>query len=664
MAIARLSMKVGKAGKAGPHAAYIAREGEYAHRREKGEALEACEAGNLPLWAQANPLEFWRAADAHERANGTTYREMEIALPRELSAAQRVELVRAFVTQELGERHAYLWAIHNPHAADGGEQPHAHLMFSERQRDGIERDPELYFKRYNAKNPERGGARKGYGPHAGQTLTAAERKADLVALRSRWEALCNAHLERAGLAERIDMRSHAERQTGQVPERKQLPSAWRGEGRAQVIEFRAARAEVAQAAAELRRAVPDTGAEIIHLEAERQRRQQRESERARRPDESALGALIRNMKADVDERAKSAPPSVFAQEVEQALAERRKAKAQAETQERERQAAAPRQEPQGGRIQHGEGGVIRHRPVEASEKPLHERIAQTRERREQERQAERERLRAAERHQEQQRIERMSAAELRAEIERQRPAPVTELVERDPAVIEATRTHRTLAGQVQALQGRANEAHREALAWREAHPIRAKAHDAGVMRAAYLDERAQVIEQARGQYQKVAPQATRAREVAEAVRNATTTRIAQEQAPALERIRALEQRVAELEHIERERQAQALREQQAEGEARLLVRDMREMADSLRCGVPGWTEDGHQLQALHAPENKDALTMVEGLAALPLEEQRDYVAEQLVARLAKDPAARLRLAEQVERVQRGPERDHDYGMSL
>ena len=653
MAIARLSMKVGKAGKAGPHAAYIAREGEYAHRREKGEALEACEAGNMPLWAQANPLEFWRAADAHERANGTTYREMEIALPRELSAAQRIELVRAFVTEELGDRHAYQWAIHTPQAADGGEQPHAHLMFSERQRDGIERDPEQYFKRYNAKNPERGGARKGYGPHAGQTLTAAERKADLVALRSRWEAMCNAHLERAGLAERIDMRSHAERQTGQVPERKQLPSAWRGEGRAQVIEFRAARAEVAQAAAELRLAVPDTGAEIIHLEAERQRRQQRESERARRPDESALGAQIRNMKADAEERAKSAPPNAFAQEVEQALAERRKAKAQAEAQERER-----------GRIQHGEGGVIRHTPVEASEKLIHEQIAQARERREQERQAERERLRAAERHQEQQRIERMNAAELRAEIERQRPAPVAELVERDPAVIEATRTHRTLAGQVQALQGRANEAHREAQAWREAHPIRAKAHDAGVMRAAYLDERAQVIEQARAEYQKVAPQATRAREVAESVRNATTTRIAQEQAPALARIRALEQRAAELERIERERQAQALREQQAEGEARLLVRDMREMADSLRCGAPGWTEDGHQLQALHAPENKDALTMVEGLAALPLEEQRDYVAEQLVARLAKDQAARLRLAEQVERVQRDPEQDHDYGMSL
>ena len=278
MAIGRLSMKVGKAGKAGPHAAYIAREGQYADRLERGEKLEATEAGNMPAWAQSNPQAFWQAADAYERKNGTTYREMEIALPRELDADQRAALVREFVRQEIGERHAYQWAIHTPTAADGQEQPHVHLMFSERQRDGIERDPEQYFKRYNAKAPEKGGARKGYGPSAGQTLTKAERAAELKELRGRWEAMCNAHLERAGVEQRIDMRSHAERGTGLEPERKQLPSAWRGEGRAQVIEFRAARAEVAQAAAELRRAVPDTGAEIIHLEAERQRREQAQRE--------------------------------------------------------------------------------------------------------------------------------------------------------------------------------------------------------------------------------------------------------------------------------------------------------------------------------------------------------------------------------------------------
>ena len=33
-------------------------------------------------------------------------------------------------------------------------------MFNERLQDGIERDPEQYFKRYNSKNSERGGAKK------------------------------------------------------------------------------------------------------------------------------------------------------------------------------------------------------------------------------------------------------------------------------------------------------------------------------------------------------------------------------------------------------------------------------------------------------------------------------------------------------------------------
>jgi hypothetical protein len=45
-------------------------------------------------------------------------------------------------------------------ASDGKEQPHVHLMFSDRQQDGIERGPEQFSKRYNAKNPERGGAQK------------------------------------------------------------------------------------------------------------------------------------------------------------------------------------------------------------------------------------------------------------------------------------------------------------------------------------------------------------------------------------------------------------------------------------------------------------------------------------------------------------------------
>ena len=92
-----------------------------------------------------------KAADLYERKNGSTYREFEIGLPRELSEKQRIELVQEWVKQEIGDKHPYQFAIHNPKAMDGGEQPHAHIMFNERKLDGIERDPDQYFKRFNSK---------------------------------------------------------------------------------------------------------------------------------------------------------------------------------------------------------------------------------------------------------------------------------------------------------------------------------------------------------------------------------------------------------------------------------------------------------------------------------------------------------------------------------
>lgn len=285
-------MKVGKAGKACSHAAYIVREGKYANRLEQGEKLEATEAGNMPTWAQSNPSIFWQSADVYERKNGTTYREMEIALPRELNPSQRATLVREFVHQEIGDRHAYQWVIHTPTAVDGKEQPHVHLMFSERQRDNIERDPEQYFKRYNAKTPERGGARKGYGPSAGQTLTKAERIVELKELRGRWETLCNTYLEKVGVEQRIDMRSHADRGTGIEPERKQLPSQWqRGQGRAKVIEFRQARAELAEAQAE-----------VINLDTERQRR---DRDKAKQVEAMPSADLVEKWNVERDKLAKS-----------------------------------------------------------------------------------------------------------------------------------------------------------------------------------------------------------------------------------------------------------------------------------------------------------------------------------------------------------------------
>ncbi|HHY9089203.1 MobA/MobL family protein [Escherichia coli] len=211
MATYHLSVKVGGKGKAGNHADYICRKGEYADRKD----LEYVEHGNMPTWAKDNPAYFWEGADKFERANGSTYREIEIALPRELSQKQRIELVRDFVRQEAGERHAYSFAIHNPKASiDGGEQPHAHIMMSQRVNDGIERTPDQYFRRYNAKFPERGGAKKD-----SPSLTPTQRRDALRELRKRWEDKHNEHMRMHNIGRGfIDCRSLREQGVARRPE--------------------------------------------------------------------------------------------------------------------------------------------------------------------------------------------------------------------------------------------------------------------------------------------------------------------------------------------------------------------------------------------------------------------------------------------------------------
>ena len=92
-------------------------------------------------------------------------------------------------------------------------------MFNERLQDGVERDPQQYYKRYNAGAPEKGGAKKDNTGKDYQT-----RKDEIRDLRQRWEDISNHHLERAGLDIRIDMRSYQDQGIDKDPEKKLLPS--------------------------------------------------------------------------------------------------------------------------------------------------------------------------------------------------------------------------------------------------------------------------------------------------------------------------------------------------------------------------------------------------------------------------------------------------------
>jgi hypothetical protein len=593
-------MKVGKKGKAAPHAAYIVREGQYAKRLERGEKLEATEAGNMPAWAKAQPQQFWHAADVFERVNGTTYREMEIALPRELDPTQRAELVRAFVRQEIGEHHAYQWAIHTPNAADGGEQPHVHLMFSERQCDGIDRDPDQYFKRYNAKAPEKGGARKGYGPSAGKTLTAAERAAELKALRERWQVLCNEHLEMAGHGQRIDMRSYAERGIKLAPERKQLPSEWRGQGKAKVIELRAARRDAFKAHRELANVMPNVKAEIISLEAERQKRAQ------------AQGP---------DPRSRYHPDNIAARKVQEQAAEQQ---SQAELAQKQAQRTE--------RIKAEKAAVEAKRTVQApSPTPATVRPPAAR-------------LDPAEA--EKQRISRMTSAELAEEIRRRQLPSVASLIEQDRMVMASTAKRRELNKQQEAAKAFVRKAEQAVHAWRKKHPLKVKMHDAGMFRSAELLQLEQQAEQGQQALQTLQAKSRSVSEQDEQLRKQARSRVIVAQSDDREELEKLEQ-------LRQDKARKELAAAIAKRELEAVPKDFRSMAASREAKALGWSDSGGKWQATPEPLKQ----LIDSYNASPKE-----VRVAVLARLTTDKVSSQQLRKLLD-TQKANYRENDQGMS-
>ena len=209
------------AGKgAGGHVRYILREGAYAQkmveqvngavvervRIDRSSEVLFAESAHLPAWTQ-DPADYWDAADRFERANGTVYREIEFALPKELSDAENIALARAFAERLAdvpGGKTPYTFAIHRSE-----KKPmllHCHLMLSDKVNDGIDRDPALWFKRAaaspknkNPVDPAQGGAPKT------QARIGQEWLGEVV--RPLWARLANDALAQAEVDARIDHRT-------------------------------------------------------------------------------------------------------------------------------------------------------------------------------------------------------------------------------------------------------------------------------------------------------------------------------------------------------------------------------------------------------------------------------------------------------------------------
>jgi hypothetical protein len=236
------------------HASYILRTDEYA--KDAGEVVFA-ESGNLPSWADCEK-DFWSASDEHERRNGRVYREIEFALPRELTEQEQIALAKDFardVTWEHGL--PYTLAIHQGR----GSNPHAHLMLCERGYDGHERSREQFFKRANGSDPARGGAAK---------VKALTKREWVSQVRETWTINANVALEHKRVPDRIDHRSYANQGVDTIPQmhlgRPATQAMRRGDAHPRLDRYQAIQAErervepmrdVAKPAPELARVGPE-----------------------------------------------------------------------------------------------------------------------------------------------------------------------------------------------------------------------------------------------------------------------------------------------------------------------------------------------------------------------------------------------------------------------
>ena len=138
---------------------YIMRERSYG---KKYDDLLDTGTLNMPHWAKSG-RHFFEMADRYERANGVTFKQLIVALPAELSPEENIKIAEEIAQKILGTTKAGCWAIHSkPAVTQNVTNIHMHLMFNTRliMDDYNVKKPDLFFRRYNAKNPDKGGYQK------------------------------------------------------------------------------------------------------------------------------------------------------------------------------------------------------------------------------------------------------------------------------------------------------------------------------------------------------------------------------------------------------------------------------------------------------------------------------------------------------------------------
>ena len=210
MAIFHLSVKpISRSAGRSATAAAAYRAGEKILDERTGEIHDYARRGGVetadlvlpdgaPEWA-SDRTSLWNAAElAEKRKDACVAREFEVALP-----AERRDLVLDFA-RDMANREgcAVDVAIHSPGRGGDNRNHHAHILRTTRK---VEAD--------------------GLGAKLDTEKAGRKRAEDLEAVRARWAELTNAHLERAGAAERVDHRSLQEQGIERAPTQHLGPAA-------------------------------------------------------------------------------------------------------------------------------------------------------------------------------------------------------------------------------------------------------------------------------------------------------------------------------------------------------------------------------------------------------------------------------------------------------
>ena len=142
-------------------------------------------------------------------------REIEAALPRELSGEQQLALVRAYVKDNFVDKGMCAdFAIHNK----GTGNPHVHIMLTLRP---LKENGQWGAKCHKAYNLDENGQRipdgKGGWKNHREDTTDWNDKENVEIWRAAWAAYTNRALESAGRPERIDHRSYKRQGIDKIP---------------------------------------------------------------------------------------------------------------------------------------------------------------------------------------------------------------------------------------------------------------------------------------------------------------------------------------------------------------------------------------------------------------------------------------------------------------